>query len=158
MCRTADFEILTLLFQRVGQPGLEVCPGKTTTRATVKSEGTWIPMDPKPGCITCELPCSCYSTLLWEQQHGVWLSKKAYCTLTKTGRAQHGLNAVRHVAYPPVCDHQASAPSQSHGAMASGASKTTRPSLFMVMGRLVSFLARQSWQQLEQQKAEYSLD
>lgn len=50
-----DFEILTLLFQRVGQPGLEVCPGKTTTRATVKSEGTWIPMDPKPGCITCNI-------------------------------------------------------------------------------------------------------
>ncbi|KAK9833066.1 hypothetical protein WJX74_006251 [Apatococcus lobatus] len=50
-----DFEILTLLFQQVGQPGLEVCPGKMTTRATVKSQGTWIPMDPKPGCITCNI-------------------------------------------------------------------------------------------------------
>lgn len=49
----ADFEILTLLFQRVGQPGLEVCAGKGVTRGTVKSEGKWIPMDPMPGCITC---------------------------------------------------------------------------------------------------------
>jgi len=52
----ADFEILTLLFQRVGQPGLEVCPGKGVSPQTVKAQGKWIPVDPKEGCITCALP------------------------------------------------------------------------------------------------------
>jgi isopenicillin N synthase-like dioxygenase len=44
-----DFDCLTLLFQRAGQGGLEVCPGK-------EMEGqAWTPVEPDESAITCNI-------------------------------------------------------------------------------------------------------
>ena len=44
-----DFDCLTLLFQRPGQGGLEVLPGKEA------AEGAWTPVPPVEGVITCNI-------------------------------------------------------------------------------------------------------
>lgn len=50
----ADWDFVTLLFQRAGQSGLEICPG----REVVTSFGigdTWTKVDPAPGEIICNI-------------------------------------------------------------------------------------------------------
>ena len=49
-----DFDVLTLLFQRVGEGGLEVCPGRTASTEFGHGD-TWLPVPPVKGCITCNL-------------------------------------------------------------------------------------------------------
>ena len=49
-----DFDVLTLLFQRPGEGGLEVCPGRAASTEFAHGD-TWIPVPPTPGCITCNL-------------------------------------------------------------------------------------------------------
>ena len=44
-----DFDCLTLLFQREGQAGLQVCPGAE------RDSGAWTPVDPDPAVITCNI-------------------------------------------------------------------------------------------------------
>lgn len=44
-----DFDCLTLLFQRTGQGGLQVCPGKET------STQAWTPVPPQDNVITCNI-------------------------------------------------------------------------------------------------------
>jgi len=44
-----DFDCLTLLFQRAGQGGLEVCPGKDLENPA------WTPMPPEEDAITCNI-------------------------------------------------------------------------------------------------------
>ncbi len=44
-----DFDCLTLLFQRDGQRGLQVCPGAE------RDSETWTPVDPDPAVITCNI-------------------------------------------------------------------------------------------------------
>lgn len=44
-----DFDCLTLLFQRDGQGGLQVCPGKEM------DEQVWTPIEPSEGLITCNI-------------------------------------------------------------------------------------------------------
>ncbi|WP_374210636.1 isopenicillin N synthase family dioxygenase [Dermatobacter hominis] len=44
-----DFDCLTLLFQRAGQPGLQVCPGAE------RDSGAWTPVDPDPSVVTCNI-------------------------------------------------------------------------------------------------------
>ncbi|KAK9823692.1 hypothetical protein WJX72_004661 [[Myrmecia] bisecta] len=48
-----DFELLTLLFQRPGQAGLEVCPGIAAGVSLDKRP--WTPIDPIPGAITINI-------------------------------------------------------------------------------------------------------
>lgn len=50
-----DFEVLTLLFQRQGETGLEVCAGKDTTPKEAMQSGLWVPCDPIPGAITVNI-------------------------------------------------------------------------------------------------------
>jgi len=45
----SDFDCLTLLHQKVGQGGLQVCPGKEAETAR------WTPVDPVEGAITCNI-------------------------------------------------------------------------------------------------------
>ncbi|BGP19217.1 hypothetical protein JCM10213_002086 [Rhodosporidiobolus nylandii] len=50
----ADFSVLTLLFQRIGQDGLEVCPGrKISTDFGVGDQ--WTPVEVVPGSIVCNI-------------------------------------------------------------------------------------------------------
>ena len=49
-----DFDVLTLLFQRPGEGGLEVCPGRVASTEFAHGD-TWLPVPPTPGCITCNL-------------------------------------------------------------------------------------------------------
>ncbi|MCV7286542.1 isopenicillin N synthase family oxygenase [Mycolicibacterium wolinskyi] len=44
-----DFDCLTLLFQRAGQGGLQVCPGKES------AEQEWTPIEPYDDVITCNI-------------------------------------------------------------------------------------------------------
>lgn len=44
-----DFDTLTLLYQRTGQRGLEVCPGKETNNLA------WTPVEPSDYVITCNI-------------------------------------------------------------------------------------------------------
>lgn len=44
-----DFDCLTLLFQRAGQGGLQVCPGKES------AEQQWTPIEPSDDVITCNI-------------------------------------------------------------------------------------------------------
>ncbi len=44
-----DFDCLTLLYQREGQAGLQVCPGKEAL------SGAWTAVEPKPELITCNI-------------------------------------------------------------------------------------------------------
>ncbi|MFN3007345.1 isopenicillin N synthase family dioxygenase [Mycolicibacterium wolinskyi] len=44
-----DFDCLTLLFQRAGQGGLQVCPGKES------AEQEWTPIEPSDDVITCNI-------------------------------------------------------------------------------------------------------
>ncbi|BBX35911.1 hypothetical protein MMAG44476_10304 [Mycolicibacterium mageritense DSM 44476 = CIP 104973] len=44
-----DFDCLTLLFQRAGQGGLQVCPGKES------AEQEWTPIEPSDDAITCNI-------------------------------------------------------------------------------------------------------
>jgi len=46
----ADFDVLTLLFQREGQDGLEVCPGKDITTEFGKGD-VWTPIKVERGAI-----------------------------------------------------------------------------------------------------------
>jgi len=48
-----DFDVLTLLFQRPGQAGLEICPAPGKSDAS--DADIWVPVPPSPGCITCNL-------------------------------------------------------------------------------------------------------
>jgi len=44
-----DFDCLTLLHQRTGQGGLQLCPGKEQT------EFAWTDVEPLPGVVTCNI-------------------------------------------------------------------------------------------------------
>lgn len=46
-----DFDCLTLLHQRPGQGGLQLCPGKEATATQLE----WTDVEPKPGVITCNI-------------------------------------------------------------------------------------------------------
>lgn len=50
-----DFEVVTLLFQQSGEPGLEVCAGKGTTPQQAMQSGFWVPCDPREGAITVNI-------------------------------------------------------------------------------------------------------
>ncbi len=45
-----DFDCLTLLHQRVGQGGLQLCPGRESD-----GELAWTDVEPKPGVVTCNI-------------------------------------------------------------------------------------------------------
>jgi isopenicillin N synthase-like dioxygenase len=45
-----DFDCLTLLHQRVGQGGLQLCPGQESD-----GELAWTDVEPKPGVVTCNI-------------------------------------------------------------------------------------------------------
>ena len=49
-----DFDVLTLLFQREGEGGLEVCPGRAASTEFAHGD-TWLPVPPVAGCITCNI-------------------------------------------------------------------------------------------------------
>lgn len=49
-----DFDVLTLLFQRPGEGGLEVCPGRLASNEFAHGD-TWLPVPPIEGCITCNI-------------------------------------------------------------------------------------------------------
>ena len=49
-----DFDVLTLLFQRPGEGGLEVCPGRLASNEFAYGD-TWLPVPPVQGCITCNI-------------------------------------------------------------------------------------------------------
>ena len=49
-----DFDVLTLLFQRPGEGGLEVCPGRLASNEFAYGD-TWLPVPPVAGCITCNI-------------------------------------------------------------------------------------------------------
>ena len=44
----------TLLFQRPGEGGLEICPGRAASSEFAHGD-TWLPVPPVAGCITCNL-------------------------------------------------------------------------------------------------------
>ncbi|KAL0034939.1 hypothetical protein WJX79_001693 [Trebouxia sp. C0005] len=50
-----DFELLTLLFTRPGEVGLEVCAGKGTTAKEAMKTGLWQACDPVAGAITINI-------------------------------------------------------------------------------------------------------
>ncbi|TFF23218.1 isopenicillin N synthase family oxygenase [Jiella endophytica] len=45
-----DFDCLTLLHQKVGQGGLQLCPGREAS-----GELAWTDVEPKPGVVTCNI-------------------------------------------------------------------------------------------------------
>ncbi|KAI5779131.1 hypothetical protein EDC01DRAFT_320023 [Geopyxis carbonaria] len=49
-----DFDVLTLLFQRSGEPGLEVCPGREAHTSYAAGD-TWTPVEPRTGEIVCNI-------------------------------------------------------------------------------------------------------
>lgn len=49
-----DFDCLTLLFQRTGEPGLEVCPGREAHTSFAQGDG-WTPVEPATGEIVCNI-------------------------------------------------------------------------------------------------------
>ncbi|KAK9823664.1 hypothetical protein WJX72_004518 [[Myrmecia] bisecta] len=50
-----DFDTLTLLFQRPGEGGLEVCPGREAVTEFASSGEIWTPADPIEGAITINI-------------------------------------------------------------------------------------------------------
>ncbi|KAL1888870.1 hypothetical protein Sste5346_009254 [Sporothrix stenoceras] len=50
----ADWDLLTLLFQRQGQSGLEICPGREAVTEFALGD-TWTRVDPEPGSIVCNI-------------------------------------------------------------------------------------------------------
>lgn len=53
----ADWDLLTLLFQRPGQSGLEICPGREVVTEFGMGD-TWTAVDFAPGDIVCMLTIS----------------------------------------------------------------------------------------------------
>lgn len=49
-----DFDVLTLLFQRPGEGGLEVCPGREANTSFGWGD-TWYPIEPEQGAIVCNI-------------------------------------------------------------------------------------------------------
>lgn len=49
-----DFDVLTLLFQRPGEGGLEVCPGREATTSFGWGD-EWYPVEPEEGAIVCNI-------------------------------------------------------------------------------------------------------
>ena len=49
-----DFDCLTLLHQRTGQSGLQLCPGKESNNKE-SAELAWTDVEPSPGVITCNI-------------------------------------------------------------------------------------------------------
>ena len=49
-----DFDVLTLLFQRPGETGLEVCPGREASTSFGWGD-TWYPVEPEQGAIVCNV-------------------------------------------------------------------------------------------------------
>ncbi|KAJ8613214.1 hypothetical protein MRB53_037080 [Persea americana] len=49
-----DFDVLTLLFQRPGEGGLEVCPGREANTSFGWGD-TWYPVEPEEGAIVCNI-------------------------------------------------------------------------------------------------------
>jgi isopenicillin N synthase-like dioxygenase len=49
-----DFDVLTLLFQRPGEDGLELCPGRAASTEFAHGD-TWLPVPPVEGTITCNI-------------------------------------------------------------------------------------------------------
>ncbi|KAH8821849.1 putative gibberellin 20 oxidase [Xylogone sp. PMI_703] len=50
----ADWDFITLLFQRAGQSGLEICPGREVVTEFGVGD-TWTKVDPAPGEIVCNI-------------------------------------------------------------------------------------------------------
>ncbi|GAA6022003.1 hypothetical protein JCM10207_002403 [Rhodosporidiobolus poonsookiae] len=50
----ADFDVLTLLFQRIGQDGLELCPGRSISTEFGFGDN-WVPIKVKEGSIICNI-------------------------------------------------------------------------------------------------------
>lgn len=50
----ADWDLVTLLFQRTGQSGLEICPGREAVTEFGLGD-TWTRVDPEPGSIVCNI-------------------------------------------------------------------------------------------------------
>jgi len=50
----ADWDFVTLLFQRVGQSGLEICPGREVVTGFGIGD-TWTKVEPVPGEIVCNI-------------------------------------------------------------------------------------------------------
>lgn len=50
----ADWDFVTLLFQRPGQSGLEICPGRQAFTQFALGD-TWTKVDPAPGEIVCNM-------------------------------------------------------------------------------------------------------
>lgn len=49
-----DFDVLTMLFQRPGEGGLEVCPGREANTSFGWGD-TWYPIEPEEGAIVCNI-------------------------------------------------------------------------------------------------------
>lgn len=50
----ADWGLLTLLFQKEGQSGLEICPGREAVTEFALND-TWTKVEPEPGVIICNI-------------------------------------------------------------------------------------------------------
>ncbi|TGZ80590.1 Clavaminate synthase-like protein, partial [Ascodesmis nigricans] len=50
-----DFDCLTMLFQRSGESGLEICPGREAESCGMLREERWTPVEPKTGEIVCNI-------------------------------------------------------------------------------------------------------
>ena len=50
-----DFDVLTLLFQRPGQGGLEACPGRKASTEFASGDSGWVAVPPLQGAITCNI-------------------------------------------------------------------------------------------------------
>lgn len=51
----ADFDCLTLLFQKTGESGLEICPGRETQNMALPEKEMWTPIEPLTGEIVCNI-------------------------------------------------------------------------------------------------------
>ncbi|KAF4125818.1 Isopenicillin N synthase [Geosmithia morbida] len=51
----ADWDLLTLLFQREGQSGLEICPGREVVTEWASGNEAWTKVDFVPGSIVCNI-------------------------------------------------------------------------------------------------------
>ena len=49
-----DWDLLTLLFQKTGQSGLEICPGREASTQFAHGD-TWTRVEPPPGSIICNI-------------------------------------------------------------------------------------------------------
>jgi isopenicillin N synthase-like dioxygenase len=52
----ADFDVMTFLFQRKGQSGLELCPGRKISTEFGYGD-TWVPVDVEEGAIVINVGC-----------------------------------------------------------------------------------------------------